>query len=195
MTSLSVAQTAFDSDGPSTDELAQHFVWMCVHRLAPAGAAQVAEQLSMDPQLVQSALDALLADGRVRRSAVDAERFESDGCVLPLGSAHGWEVALFDHYQAMVMAICAKLGSGRRSAAASDLTGGSTFGFSVWPSHPYYEEGTRFLADFRAQGSALRKKIAAYNETHAAPEPGPTRVVMYAGQLVMGSEEVEEESV
>lgn len=189
-----VAQATFEITGPSADERAQHFVWMCVHRLAPASAAQVAEQLSMDEEVVTGALATLLADGRVRHNASSTELYESDGCVLPLGSAAGWEVALFDHYQAMVMAICAKLDSGRRSATAGDLVGGSTFGFSVWPSHPYFEEATRFLADFRAQGSALRKKIAAYNETHDAPEPGPVRVVMYAGQTVMGLDEMEEDS-
>jgi hypothetical protein len=193
MAQYGVAQAALESAGPSTDERAQHFVWMCVHRLAPTSAAQIAEQLSMDPERVQRALLTLLADGRIRRAA-QPELYESDGCVLPLGSAVGWEVALFDHYQAMVMAICAKLDSGRRSAAASDLTGGSTFGFSVWPSHPYYEEATRFLADFRAQGSALRKKIAAYNETHAAPEGGAARVVIYAGQTLMGLDDSEEDS-
>ena len=189
-----VAQAAFESTAPSADERAQNFVWMCVHRLAPASAAQVSEQLSMEADVVERALASLLSDGRVRRSASATDLYESDGCVLPLGSPVGWEVALFDHYQAMVMAICAKLDSGRRSAAAGDLIGGSTFGFSVWPSHPYYEEATRFLADFRAQGSALRKKIATYNETHAAPETGPVRVVMYAGQTVLGLDDVEEDS-
>jgi hypothetical protein len=180
------AQTTAESAGPTLDERAQHFVWVCVHRLSPASSAQIAEQLSMDVELVERALAALLSDGRVRRHAAQPVLYESDGCVVPLGSSIGWEVALFDHYQAMVMAICAKLDSGRRSAAAGDLTGGSTFGFSVWPSHPYYEEATRFLADFRANGAALRKKIAAYNETHEAPEAGPARVVIYAGQTVMG---------
>jgi len=188
-----VAQTTVDGSGPTLDERAQHFVWMCVHRLAPASAAQIAEQLSMELELVQRSLLALLADGRIRRAA-QIDLYESDGCVLPLGSPVGWEVALFDHYQAMVMAMCAKLGSGRRSSAQGDLIGGSTFGLSVWPSHPYYEEATRFLADFRAQGSALRKKIAAYNETHDAPEPGPVRVVMYAGQTLLGPDETEEDS-
>ena len=188
-----VAHTTVEGSGASLDERAQHFVWMCVHRLAPTSAAQVAEQLSMDLELVQRSLLALLADGRIRRAA-QADLYESDGCVLPLGSPVGWEVALFDHYQAMVMAMCAKLGSGRRSAAHGDLIGGSTFGFAVWPSHPYYEEATHFLADFRAQGSALRKKIAAYNETHEPPEPGPVRVVMYAGQTLLGPDETEEDA-
>jgi hypothetical protein len=186
-----VAQASYEA-ASTGEERAQHFVWMAVHRLGPASPEQVAEQLSMDAEVVSRSLAALVADGRVRRSVGHAERYESDGCVIPLESSIGWEAALFDHYQAMVMAICAKLDSGRRSASAGDLIGGSTFGFSVWPSHPYYEEATRFLADFRAQGSALRKKIATYNETHEPPESGPTRVVIYAGQTLMGLEETED---
>lgn len=188
-----VAQAALDDVGVTADERAQHLVWVCVHRLAPVGAEQIAEQLSMDVTRVRTALGALLGDGRVRHRDEQNELYESEGCVLPLGSSVGWEAALFDHYQAMVTAICAKLDSGRRSSAAGDLIGGSTFGFSVWPSHPYYEEATRFLGDFRANGSALRKKIAAYNEGHAPPETGSARVVIYAGQTVLGLDETEED--
>ena len=188
-----LAQRVPDDAAPSLAERDQNFVWVCVHRLAPVSAAQIAEQLSMDVERVAGALLALQADGRVRRGDNATDVYESSGCVLPLGSSVGWEAALFDHYQAMVMAICAKLDSGRRSSAASDLIGGSTFGFSVWPSHPYYEEATRFLADFRANGSALRKKIAAYNENHSASDGTAARVVIYAGQTVLGLDEIEED--
>lgn len=166
-------------------ERAEGFVWSCVHRLAPVSAAQVAEALSMEPALVEQALASLVGDGRVRPSAQDPRSFESDGCVLPLGSPLGWEVAVFDHFQAMVMAICAKLDSGRRGADSSDLIGGSTFSFRVWPEHPHFEEATRFLAGFRADGAALRKKIAAYNEAHEAPSGEDQRVLIYAGQTVL----------
>jgi hypothetical protein len=190
-----VAQAGPAESGPSTSERAEGFVWSCVHRLAPARAAQVAEALSMDPALVEQTLQSLVKDGRVRHSATDPSLFESDGCVLPLGSPVGWEAAVFDHFQAMVMAICAKLDSGRRGADSADLIGGSTFSFRVWPEHPHYEEVTRFLATFRSDGAALRKKIAAYNEQHTPPAGEDQRVVIYAGQTVLdgalGTEESE----
>jgi hypothetical protein len=187
-----VAQTSLETDVVTSDERAQNFVWVCVHRLAPASVAQISDTLSLDAAAVEHALEALIADGRVRRRADDPQLFESDGCVLPLGSTAGWEVALFDHYQAMVAAMCAKLDSGRRSASAADLTGGSTFSYAVWPAHPHFQEATRFLADFRAQGAALRKKIAAHNEACPPPDAGAQRVIIYAGQMVMGSEEEEQ---
>jgi hypothetical protein len=170
----------------SSAERAEGFVWSCVHRMAPASAAQVAEALSMDPESVEQALASLVKDGRVRPSSQEPGSFETDGCVLPLGSPVGWEVAVFDHFQAMVMAICAKLDSGRRGAAPSDLIGGSTFSFEVWPEHPHFEEATRFLARFRADGTALRQRIAAYNEQHEPPAGEDRRVLIYAGQTVLG---------
>lgn len=92
------------------------------------------------------------------------------------------------------MAICSKLESGRRSATASDLIGGSTFSFRVWPEHPHYQEATRFLATFRSEGSALRRKIATYNDAHAAPAEREQRVVIYAGQTLLGLESEQEDS-
>jgi hypothetical protein len=189
-----VVQTPFDAASPSADERAELFVWMCVHRLAPCSAQQVSEALSMEPTLVERSLARLVADGRVRAGGSKPPRFESDACVIPLGSPVGWEVALFDHYQAMVMAICSKLESGRRSATASDLVGGSTFSFRVWPEHPYYQEATSFLARFRSDGSALRKKIATYNEAHEPPAEDEHRVVIYAGQTLLGVESEQEDS-
>jgi hypothetical protein len=187
------AQTSFASSGTASDDQSDGFVLLCLDRLAPVGSQQIAEALSVERSLVDAALERLLADGRVRRSATNAELYESEGCVLPLGSEAGWELAIFDHYQAMVMAICAKLRHGRRSAQAADLIGGSTFSMSVWPEHPYYEEATSFLKDFRARGTALRKKIATYNQDHPPDADEEQRLVLYAGQALIGLE-VEEEA-
>jgi hypothetical protein len=188
-----IVQGKADGNGMSTEERAQAFVWSCVHRLAPASAEQVAEALSMDPELVERALASLVADGRVRSATSNPALFESDGCVLPVGSPLGWEIAIFDHFQAMVMALCAKLASGQHSAHAADLTGGSTFSYRVWPGHPLYAEATAFLASFRADGAALRKKIATYNADREAP-PDEQRVVIYAGQLVLGADAATEQN-
>ncbi|RYZ06604.1 MAG: hypothetical protein EOO73_14970 [Myxococcales bacterium] len=187
-----VAQPSSSPHG-NPDERVQGFVWLCVHRLAPATAEQVTEALSLERALVDRALSALLADGRIRPSERLVAAFESDSCVLPLGSEQGWEVALFDHYQAMVAAVCSKLALGKRAATARDLIGGSTFSFDVWKQHPHYDEVVGFLGRFRAEGTALRKKVSAYNDSAAAPAGAEQRVVIYAGQNVLGIDDEREE--
>jgi predicted acetyltransferase len=177
---------AWDDDG-SADAAQRlcHLVCMTVHRLAPASGEDVSQALSLSAQHLTPALEALVSDGRIRRTygPDGSARYDGNGCVLPLGDSKGWEAAVFDHYQAMVSTLCAKLQQGRLSAGADDLLGGSTFGLRVWPQHPHYEEATTFLQRFRAESAQLRAKVAAYNQSHPIPSE-TTRVVIYGGQLL-----------
>ncbi|MBN1609702.1 MAG: hypothetical protein JW940_23920 [Polyangiaceae bacterium] len=175
------------------EEAVANLVAMTVHRLAPASREELASALSLDRERLDRALTKLLADGRIRREGSD-ERFVSDGCILPLGDPLGWEAAVFDHYQAMVSALCNKLRMGTRRASAGDLVGGSTFSYRVWRGHPYYEEAVGLLAEFRARGSRLRDTIAQYNGTHSAAEEDTVRVISYAGQNIIGLESTGEEA-
>lgn len=134
-------------------------------------------------------------DGRVRvLPAADdlPAAYTSDGCVLPLGDTLGWEVAVFDHYQAVVSAICNKLRSGATHARHDDLLGGSTYSFDLTQDHPFFAEVTGFLAEFRARSSELRKRVADYNRAHPSSETAGIRVIHYAGQNVVGTGETEE---
>lgn len=187
-TEYRVADLRAGEEGPGTDERLDHVVWLAVHRLAPAKRQDLSDALLLSAERLEASLERLVRDGRVRRVKGDQDAYTSDGCVLPLGHSVGWEAAVFDHYQAMVAALCSKLRGGARSAREADLIGGSTFSFRVWPEHPHYEEATRFLARFREEGAVLRKKIAAYNDVEPAPRGESQRVVIYAGQNVMDLE-------
>jgi hypothetical protein len=190
----------------ASEQTLADLICLTAHRLAPATLEDIANAISVQPQALQAALEQVVSQGRIRRVATSGteERFTSEGCVIPLGEQQGWEVAVFDHYQAMVTAVCTKLRRGRQRAEARDLIGGSTFSYTVWEGHPHYEEATRFLAQFREQGAALREKIAKHNRLHEALTSGdgvsispndavpagvasPTRlkVVVYAGQTVL----------
>lgn len=174
----------------ASNQRTDHVVAMMVHRKAPASVAQLAELLSLSEEQVSASLERLQREGRVRlQESESATRYTSDGCVLPLGSEQGWEAAVFDHYQALVSSLCNKLRQGARTAVAHDRIGGSTYSYQVWPAHPYFEEATGFLANFRARGSALRKKIAAYNADHLPPESDVVRVLVYGGQNILESSE------
>lgn len=172
-------------------------VCLTVHRAAPATLGDVASLLSMDLERLRPLMDGLVIQGRLKPISTTGaeERYTSTGCVIPLGEAQGWEVAVFDHYQAMVTAICTKLRAGRQHATASDKTGGSTFSFTVWEGHPHYDAATSFLSKFRQEGAALRAQIADYNRDHdaacAASEHELTqrvKVIVYAGQTLQETE-------
>jgi hypothetical protein len=184
------------ADTTSEQSLAD-LVCLTVHRAAPATLGDVASLLSMDLERLRPLVAELVSQGRLRPVAPTGaeERYTSTGCVIPLGESQGWEVAVFDHYQAMVTAICTKLRAGRQRAVASDKTGGSTFSFTVWEGHPHYDEATSFLSKFRQQGAALRTQIADYNRDHdaarAASEDELTqrvKVIVYAGQSLQETE-------
>lgn len=164
-------------------------ICLAVHRAAPATIGDVAATLSMDPEALRPWMNQLVGQGRlaVVASSASEARYTSNGCVIPLGEPQGWEVAVFDHYQAMVTAICSKLRLGRQRTSSSDLIGGSTFSYTVWPGHPHYDEATQFLARFRREGAALREKIATFNADNPLPEDvgddcRPMKVIVYAGQ-------------
>ena len=103
---------------------------------------------------------------------------QNDLCLISFGTPSGWEAAVFDHYQAVVTAICAKLQRGPR-AAPDDAVGGSTYGFNVWKGHPHYDEAMALLARLRAEAMKLREKVTAYNADNAAPEGASVRVLSY----------------
>ena len=173
------------------EDTVTNLVWIAVQRLGPASREDIAGALSLDGERLERALARLLADGRIRTADNDG-RLVSDGCILPLGETMGWEAAVFDHYQAMVSALCTKLRMGTRRASLSDLVGGSTFSYRIWRGHPHYKEATGFLTEFRTRGAQLRQKIADYNDGHPMPEDETARVLSYAGQTVIGLENLGE---
>jgi hypothetical protein len=186
-------QAAPDSTGSGEVEASDHLVWLTVHRLGPLTESDICQALSLDDEHVAESVERLLRGGNIRRSESQPERLVSDGCVLAIDDPKGWEVAVFDHYQAMVAAMCTKLRLGKTQASAGELIGGSTFSFRVWPGHAHYDEATNVLAEFRARVSELRNQIAAYNKLHSEPADGSMKVIVYAGQTVTGLEELRED--
>jgi hypothetical protein len=108
---------------------------------------------------------------------------------VPLGSPAGWEAAVFDHYQALVTALCTKLRLGRTRAVPGEWVGGSTYSANVWDGHPLQDEVLGLLQRTRDHASALRARVEEYNATHPAPVEGDKRVIFYAGQAVLGLED------
>jgi len=117
-------------------EAYEYLTWLTVYRHGPLDAAGVAETGRLDPAACAEALERLLGSGKVRAIESEADtRYVSSELSIPLGTSQGWEVAVLDHFQAMVSAVSAKLAARARSDA-TDVVGGSTFSLDVWEGHP-----------------------------------------------------------
>lgn len=165
---------------PADPEALATFVWALIYREGPIDRAVLAERLSTDADQLAGTLALLIDDGRIEHGDGG---LRATGFVVPLGSEVGYEAALFDHFQAMVAAICAKLAGGQSQALRSDTTGGSTWSFDVWPGHPHEDDVYGLLARLRAEVAPIRAAVDAYNRAHGEPE-GATRVTLYLGQGV-----------
>jgi hypothetical protein len=114
------------------------------------------------------------------------ELYRAPSLVLPVGSSAGFEAAIFDHYQALVSTLCAKIAQGQR-ARSDDCVGASTYTLEVAEGHPLEDEAVGELARFRIRMSDLRARIAEENRLHPLPARR-TKVIVYLGQNVVETE-------
>lgn len=171
------------------------FVHVAVYHHGPVDLDRLVEETRLPPATVGAALTTLVAEGRIDAlpPAPDGiQRWRCSTCLLPTGSTAGWEAALFHHYQAMVIAICAKLQAGKTRSLPKDQVGGSTYEYLVWPGHPCEEAVLGQLKDTRERASALRAEVTAHNDAHGRPDDA-ARVTFYVGQSAMFSEDSQDE--
>ncbi len=176
------------SDSTGSDELG----WVLVYREGPLTPGRLAELLRRSPEATAQLVERLVADGRVQVNA--DQTLSARDFVLPLGSAAGWEAAVFDHVQAVVQTICQRLQQLGADGPALPV-GGSTYSFDVWPGHPLEPETKAQLAQLRDKLGALRMRVDAHNRAHGL-RPAYEQVVTYVGQCILQqSEGVEDEEV
>ncbi len=103
-----------------------NLVWVALNRYSPISAGDLAKAMPCEEQPLRGVLDELVRDGRASLSVgSEAEPvYVCASCVVPLGSSVGWEAAVFDHFQAMVTAICAKLRTANPVSSQADWVGG-----------------------------------------------------------------------
>ncbi len=176
------------AEANGASERLRNLVWITVYRVGPATAAEISAQIPAGADEIEEALECLRQEGRIERlEAEGAARYASRQCVISVGDAAGWEAAVFDHFQAVVTAICTKLRLGRRRAVHGEWIGGSTYSFEVWNDHPHRAEVLGFLQETRERAVSLRKKVAEFNAAHETGE-GALGVLAYVGQTLCGYE-------
>jgi hypothetical protein len=180
---------------PDGDGALANMVLVAVHREGPCTREALQKVVAVPDTALDPLLDRLVAEGRLSREHEgDRSVYRHDRVFIPYGDPVGWEAAVFDHYQAVVTAICAKLASGRTQASTGDRIGGSTYHLDVWTGHPLEREAEGLLASFRRQAVALREAVEKHNAAH--PRPGDAaarRIVAYVGQNVLAEEDHDEE--
>lgn len=156
-------------------------VWLDICRHPRADAREISGRIFAPEEEVARAIERLASEQRVRRGddgALIAEPF-----VIPVGAEQGWEVAVFDHFQAVAGAIAAKLRPGRPQAKAEDTTGGATLTFEVSANHPHLEEVRGLLAETRRRTDELWERVEEANRRAPMAEDDVERVVFYFGQF------------
>jgi hypothetical protein len=176
---------AHSNDG--LDEL----LWALIYREGPCSLAEL-QKTQVDADALLPALSRLLEVGRVEQAAPDGP-YTARTLVLPLGSAVGWEAAVFDHFKAVVNTVTSRLRIDRNSPALADRVGGSTYTLEVWPGHPLELQALETLRSLRSQLGDLRDQVERHNADHPAPEKH-TQVLMYVGQcsIERGEDESDE---
>lgn len=165
-------------------ELNEYLVWLTVYRNGPITAARIASLSRLSVAVCGLSLNTLVADGRIQKSGNgELVEYESQTLLVPLGTSQGWEVAVLDHFQAVVSAISSKLLLRSSRSSAGDVIGGSTWSLDVWEGHPLESEALGTLGRIRNEIEELRKRVDAFNTDHSQNGPRK-RVVCYTGQYV-----------
>lgn len=178
-----------DGDDAARQEAIDMLVAAVLYRMGPADRSAIQRAAGFPEAVLAASLDRLVAADRAVTAGIGATAvFRVPSLVVPIGTSAGWEAAVFDHYQALVATICAKLRVDPTGARKDDTIGGSTYTLEVCAGHPLEAEATGELSLIRARLSDLRARIADHNLAHPLPVRRK-RVVLYAGQNVTEEEE------
>ena len=166
-------------------------LWVAIQRFGPIDLERLIKLVPASADAALGALDALVAERRVQAApAPDGTvLYSSDECFIPPEDPSGWEAAVFDHFQAVVSTLGARLR--RRTKDPDDWNGGGTFSFEVWHGHPMFDEAVSLLSQTRSRARALRERIRDFNARQSVENVDPVRVVFYVGQSLIGLEEEE----
>ena len=169
----------------SLDALAD-LAWLAIYRVRRTSLAELQAQLPASAERIARAVDRLVVEGIVHRSADAADgkvELTAENFVLPIDGGRGWEAAVFDHFSTVAASIAAKIQRGS-AARKADLIGGATFGFDIYPGHPFEEKVLGLLSRTRSQVDALWEEVSGYNRAHPVPDERKTKVAFYFGQNV-----------
>jgi hypothetical protein len=165
-------------------------VWVVVYRSGSIQREALRRQLSVDAEALDDALATLEAQGQVERAGeAELATYRASTFLVPVAAEHGWEAAVFDHFQAVARAIANKVTRGRPQSAQDDIVGGATLTFDLGPDHPYRERVLGLLKHVRAEANELWQEVQDHNEGNPIPEDARTEVSFYFGQSTVSHDQ------
>jgi hypothetical protein len=174
-------------EGAERNTAKDYLIWQAVYRRGPLSSAEVAQATGLGADDCEQSLARLARDGRIQTRARDAQLVHSSERLdVPVGQEHGWEAAVFDHFQAVVSAIANKLRSGQQRSERGDVTGGATYSLDIWRGHPLQARVMGTLARMRSQLELLRAEVD--QENAKASREANLRVIFYMGQDIREDE-------
>jgi hypothetical protein len=163
----------------------EEFYVALLFREGPLTLDELAARASAQPVAVEGAIARLVALGRVQQVSNEAPaRYRAAALVIPLGTPHGWEAAVFDHFKAVVGTMLSRLRANQIAPLANDRAGGSTYTLDVWQGHPLEDEVYGTLRRLRSELSELRLRVRAINDAEQE-HPYLKTVAIYAGQYLV----------
>lgn len=142
---------------------------------------ELAVALNVTREESDRALQALQADDQIR---FEADRAFAPTFQVAIGAEHGWEAAVFDHFQAVATAIATKVQVKSSGAAGPELVGGTTLRFEVSRSHPRLQEVLGLLAQVRALTDEVWDHVNDWNVAQPRSEDDRINVSFYFGQNI-----------
>jgi hypothetical protein len=177
----------------ASDRRADALVWALIYREGPLTRAQLGDRLTLEEPALEAVLAYLVHAGHVEREERGLETlYRSERLVPEAHAGAGWEAAVYDHFQAVVRTVCARLDRDTAREGYREYIGGSTYSLDIHPEHPLRSEVLGTLAAIRAQLGDLRTRVNEHNA--ALPQsqrPQRERVVVYAGQCVLPEAEID----
>ena len=171
-----------------SDDGLEELVWALVYREGPISNTSLATAMHIELIELEPTLERLVAAQRIELTVQGTQSlYRATSLYVPVGSAIGWEAAVFDHFQAVVKTICCRT---RDDHSTATDVGGSTYTLDVWPGHPLEEEARTTLARLRAGMVDLRRRIEDVNEKQGVPAQHD-QVIVYVGQCVVPQEQDE----
>lgn len=165
-------------------------VWLRVHGHPGVTLGELQAERPAHVEEVERAVTELVDEGKLRLEEREGvKHLYASALVVEVGAEIGWELAVFDHFRAVVNAIATKVRGGTTASSAKDVTGGMTLSFEFWPGHPFEHRIRRLLSEVRGQVNALWQDVEAYNATQMVEESERARIYFYAGQYLEQQDE------